>query len=456
MRFTVFVAAALLLSTLTSQLQASNNEGGLLIVIPASLESALKDYVKFRSRQMAVQVRTLEKIVKSTKGYDDPEKLKRFIYDQWKSSKLKYVLLVGDADIMPVRYVAGDRITEAAFDYAFFPSDLYYADLARQDQRFDDWNSNKQDYHAGYFGEINGEKHKNNRINYDDIDYRPEIGVGRWPVNSKTEIITIARKTVEFEKMISRKRSANSRKIALIATGDWIDSRGILDDLASGMAKGWTTERLYYKDKSRDDKTPPVNNNEVIKILNNGVNIMLHAGHGNDGTWDGCLSVADITKMNNKYYTPVMFSVGCYTARFATLPPYESYTDINGAEHAGTIAGEVFTTPPPPPAPYQTGKHNMTGLGEVMLRQGANGAVAYIGCNTGGQECALTFMQGFMHSFKASKNKRFGDCWKEAVEYYYEKENLGTLKPTDDWYPPAIFMQAMKFMVYGDPSLKMP
>ena len=24
------------------------------------------------------------------------------------------------------------------------------------------------------------------------------------------------------------------------------------------------------------------------------------------------------------------------------------------------------------------------------------------------------------------------------------------------WYPPAIFFQTMKYMVYGDPSLKLP
>jgi len=43
-----------------------------------------------------------------------------------------------------------------------------------------------------------------------------------------------------------------------------------------------------------------------------------------------------------------------------------------------------------------------------------------------------------------------------TVSYYYDQEHLATLKPNADWYPPSIFFQAMKYMVYGDPSLKLP
>ena len=44
----------------------------------------------------------------------------------------------------------------------------------------------------------------------------------------------------------------------------------------------------------------------------------------------------------------------------------------------------------PPPAPYQKGKYNPTGLGEQLLKKGPDGAAAYIGCNTGSQPCGLT------------------------------------------------------------------
>ena len=70
--------------------------------------------------------------------------------------------------------------------------------------------------------------------------------------------------------------------------------------------------------------------------------------------------------------------------------------------------------------------------------------------------CGLTLMDGFTRSWGQSASPRLGDCWKEAVAYYYEQQHLDTIKPDAGWYPPAIFFQAMKFTVYGDPSMRLP
>ena len=93
-----------------------------------------------------------------------------------------------------------------------------------------------------------------------------------------------------------------------------------------------------------------------------------------------------IQQLTNGDRLPLIFSVGCSTAYFAPLGPYEPYTDIHGVEHKGTDHGEVFTSPPPPPAAYQKLRIKVS-LGKSLLIEGPNGAVAYIGCNTGGQPC---------------------------------------------------------------------
>jgi hypothetical protein len=152
----------------------------------------------------------------------------------------------------------------------------------------------------------------------------------------------------------------------------------------------------------------------------------------------------------------VVISAGCSTAYFATLPPYESYRDAAGQNHVGTNSGEVFTAPPPPPAVYQKGEFNRSGLGEQLLKTGPGGAVAYFGCNTGSQPCGLTLVEGFVLGLNREANPRLGSCWLNAVRYYHEKQQLADLKPTADWYPPSIFFQGMKFMLFGDPSLPMP
>ena len=53
--------------------------------------------------------RKLEAVLKDAPGVDDPEKLKHRLYDEWKkdASPLS-ILLVGDADVLPVRYLPGE------------------------------------------------------------------------------------------------------------------------------------------------------------------------------------------------------------------------------------------------------------------------------------------------------------------------------------------------------------
>jgi hypothetical protein len=125
-------------------------------------------------------------------------------------------------------------------------------------------------------------------------------------------------------------------------------------------------------------------------------------------------------------------------------------------QHMGTYAGEVFKCPPPPPAAYQKGPYNSLGLGKRLVAGGPNGAVAYIGCNTGGQPCALTLMDGFAKVWGQDPKARLGDCWMRTIDFYYDQQHLAELKPNADWYPPSIFFQGMKYMFYGDPSLKLP
>jgi hypothetical protein len=348
-----------------------------------------------------------------------------------------------------------DRVTPGAYDYAFYPSDLYYGDVAKEDGTFDDWNAQKDDFHGMYFGEVRGEKNKSDPINYDRIHYKPELAFGRWPVNTIEGVRTVVSKTIAFEKRIASLPSLTFRA-AFICNGGWVDNRRAMDKQAESLPETWTIEKRYYTDNRRDFNTPPPNYDEVLQILNDGVDLMLHSGHGSIDQWDQSLRLRDYARIQNAHNLPIIMSIGCETARFATLPPYEPYIDINGVEHDGTNAGEVFKAPPPPPVTYPKGKYNFESLGKKLVIAGSTGAVAYIGCNTGGQPCALVLMDGFMKNLRQSPATRLGDCWKEAVSYYYDQQQLDVLQPDEGWYPASIFFQAMKYMVYGDPSLRLP
>jgi hypothetical protein len=446
-----------------AEASAREKDGKALIIIaPERFHDALDTFVKHKRALLPTQLVALESVLRSSPGVDDPEKLKRYLYEAWRKRGIGYALLVGDVDVLPMRYMVLDRCTPAAFDYAFYPSDLYYSDLAKRDGGFDDWNARKTGFHAGYFGEVRGEKNKTDPINFDQIDYRPEIAVGRWPVSTAAEVARVAEKTIAYEKdlLAHKGRSAlkgDFRQAALFAVGGWVDSRPHLDHLAGELhRRGWTTHKRYFSDNGKKPATPPPDEKELLSLLQRGVPLIVHTGHGSENTWEGCFGVASLRKVDNADRLPVMISIGCSTAHCAPLAPYAAYVDVNGLEHKGTNNGEVFKAPPPPPDPYQKGKYNVTGLGEQLLRAGPNGAVAYIGCNTGSQPCALSLLEGFLVSVAKQRQPRLGDCWAEAVRHYYDKEGLERLKPNDDWYPPSIFFQGMKFMVFGDPSLRLP
>ena len=426
----------------------------ILALAPADFLQAVEDYAAQRPAEVSMHVYELETILGQASGVDDAEKVKRWLYEKWSQEKFDHVLLVGDADRFPVRYMVLDRVTEPAFDYAFYPSDLYYGDLAKSDGSFETWNGQQADFHQSYFGEVRGEKHKADPINFDQIDYLPEVGVGRWPVSKTDELLQISAKSLAYERSLSSRNAEEPARVGLVYVGGWIDCRPQMRAWGEQLPGNWSREWLF------DSPEKPIaarhRADDVVTCFNTGCDLVLHAGHGYPEGWDQSLGNQDLNRLSNSQRLPVVISAGCSTAYFATLPPYESYRDAAGQNHVGTNSGEVFAAPPPPPAVYQKGEFNRTGLGEQLLKTGPGGAVAYFGCNTGSQPCGLTLVEGFVIGLNREANPRLGSCWLNAVRYYHEKQQLADLKPTADWYPPSIFFQGMKFMLFGDPSLPMP
>ena len=467
-RAVIFLLLAMLLPAL---LHAAAPPRRMLVIAPEAWHPVLISFTTYKNKQLPTELRSLEGILANTPGVDDPEKLKRFLYEEWRNHQLGYALLVGNASVMPVRFVVLDRIAPKAYNHAFYPTDLYYSDLAKPDGEFDDWNANKDGYHARYFGEVRGDKNKEDAINFDQVDYLPEIAVGRWPAGTPQEAGLLAAKTETYETAVLANVNPSVRRAAFVAVGGWVDSRGLMDRLAARLAATWQIEKRYFSDRRRESGTLPPDRKQLLALLNDGLGLVVHAGHGQPDAWEkfvvhaghgqpdawkNCLSIPDLDRITNAAALPVVISAGCSTASFTTLPPYQPYADEDGDEHAGSDHDEVFIEPPPQPSPYQRDQFNPAGLGEQFLKRSANGAVAYIGCNTGSQPSGLSLVEGFVSSVASRGEPRLGDCWMDAVRFYFEKEKLADLKPNAASYPPNVFFQGMKFMVFGDPSLRLP
>lgn len=190
------------------------------------------------------------------------------------------------------------------------------------------------------------------------------------------------------------------------------------------------------------------------QALLSGVDLAVHLGHGSEEGWHRCLGPAERDALAGAH-PAVFLSIGCSTAHPCNEPPYQAYLDESGIAHRGTNAGEVFREPPPPPSCYQPGPLNSSGLGERLMRMESGGAVAYVGCDTGAQPCALSLLEGFGRALASDPAVCTGEAWRQALAYYFEHEHLAELKPDAGWYPPSIFFQGMKFLFFGDPTLKL-
>lgn len=425
---------------------------GWVAIAPAAWLPELAPLVAARGLALRAEAVALEDVLAASAGADAPERIKHWLWQRWRGEGLRFALLVGDADTFPVRFMVLDRVTAAAFDSAFYASDHYYADVADDDGGFDDWNACADGFHAAYFGEVNGEKHKEPPMNLDRVSYAPELAVGRWPVSDRAALRAVVAKTVAWEERMAEPTA----RALLIHAPDWIDARarfGGLGDLLHGA--GWSLDRMFYGDAATEPDP-----SRVRDALLGGAELALHVGHGSDDSWHLCLGEAERVALAAA--PPAIFlSIGCSTAHLCTEAPYQPYLDVAGTLHRGTNDGEVFVEPPPPPAPLQPGRHDHDGLGERLLRMPEGGAVAYLGCATGAQPCALTLLDGFTAAVAAGAAAgdgvpRVGEAWRLALVHYHAAEGLDELLPTESWYPASIYFQGMKFLLLGDPAAPLP
>src|SRR5262245_45543038 len=93
---------------------------GFLVVAPAAWEPTLGPFLEARRGEFRVEFAPLEEALAGSPGVDPPERLKRHLYRAWKERGVRFVLLVGDADTLPVRFMVLDRVTAPAFDFAFY------------------------------------------------------------------------------------------------------------------------------------------------------------------------------------------------------------------------------------------------------------------------------------------------------------------------------------------------
>ena len=419
----------------------------LLIVTPREFLDPMRRLAEWKtSTGIPAGLLVLEEIDRMCEGRDAPERIKRCLALYQQKSGIGYAMLVGDGDQFPIRWTMADIVGPTVGNTAFYPADLYYADLYKADGSFDDWDSNDN----GYYGEIGGEI-RSGPLNIDNVDLNPDIAIGRAPVSNLEEAGTYAEKVILYETLAYKSDWAH--KLLAISSGGYMaDDCRRQEEMLALFPADWDITRLYFEGNPCQ-KTEDLTADNIIRELNKGAGLVSFLGHGNMDLWADAVTVKDFARVENAKQLPVIFSGGCGTATFTAYPPGGAYMDANGVHHAGGEAGEIFSGTPTPPAPLQFAD-NLDGIMEYALVQTEKGVVIYVGAVTGAQFPAMFDVNKFFFEGIVQAGPRLGDAWNYAVRKYYQVHTFEKEYVHVDWYVLADFHQMWKFMLFGDPSLR--
>ncbi len=265
----------------------------------ASTDVTINDLISHRRAQgLTATLVTTESILADYSGVDNAEKVRNFIKDAYANWETEYVVLGGDVNIIPIRYLYtdGDQL----------PSDLYYQCL---DGSF---NSDGDTY----WGEPeDGE-------NGGDVDLFAEVYVGRISAENPEEMSNAVYKILAYEK--DNESEEYLRSACLVGEelgpqfgpGEFGFAHPFMNEIRNGSsAAGYTTVGFVscpaFTVDSLDDWDAywPVDS-LISRINDNKYSILNHLGHANtDYVMKMTSSQAD-NLSNTKYLFAL--SQGCF------------------------------------------------------------------------------------------------------------------------------------------------
>lgn len=450
-----------------------------MIICPDEFEAALTPLIAHKSRTgFSTRIVTIGEINYNYRRrpdgiwcYDDAERVKSAIYDHYINHDIEYVMLVGDCNVMPVRYVRGyldDYTPDDEYPTAelvWDPTDVYYADVVDSDGEFDSWDHD--DPPNQYYGEI----YRSGGVNWDNIDYHPDVYIGRIPASDVVEVQNYVTKIIRYEYMTEDQPWFYNMIFSAHDLGGW-DPIGLFEATITEMSdKGFLPVRLYddqfYNLVATPTATPTPTpfpeypDSDGLPVperfnycMNVGVGFIFHSGHGDPRKWNHCYNVDDdMGDLDNEFKLPVIFAVSCDSGRYCPYVPHNDYTTTYGETQEKKRRKDIGTWECPEPDCYQI-SHNKNSMAEGWLVESLTGAIAYYGCTSKGEKPAKYLGRRFFNSY--APGITLGEMWLSAYEDFYEHFNLSRYDHdfSGSKWDSIRFHHPERFHLFGDPTLR--
>ena len=253
----------------------------LLIIAPEEFTSTLLPLVDHKiANGINTKLVSLDQVFDgdffSVEGNDQQEQIKYFIKNAIESWEIESVLLVGDAEKMPVRKT---HVQVSTSDRETFVSDLYYADIYNKTDGFSSWDTNNN----GIFAEFNWDGET------DEMDLYPDVYLGRLACTDQTELINSINKIISYENNEVYKEEWFSDLIVIggdsfpgddnqVLEGEYVNNEVI--DIMGGFisTKLWASNGVL-------GGTNPSGVSAISNRINEGAGFIDFSGHGNTNVW---------------------------------------------------------------------------------------------------------------------------------------------------------------------------
>ncbi len=249
-------------------------------------------------------------------GADIQETLRMFIQDAYSKWGTEYVLLAGDTDVLPARYV--DNHFYPYNSSTLIPVDLYFACLDGT------WNANGN----AHYGEADNESAGGVG---DDVDFAEEVYLGRATVSSSVDAQVFVDKVISYESTPQGSDWTNRILYAceVLFPSDYQDGDNIFldgaefsDQMVTELVEPCTDLEYLRMYESNQDypRDLPLTKAALIDSLNTGhYGTLNQIGHGYFtvmSVGDDLFTTTDADALTNGDHLFMIFSLNCASAAF--------------------------------------------------------------------------------------------------------------------------------------------
>ena len=276
----IFVLSVSISFSIFAQLKDSSNQADYIIITPSQFVNTIQPFANWRQQKgLNVKVVELQQIYSEFPDSSEPYSIRDFIsytLTYWNDPKPRYVLLVGNSELLP-DYKVPSR----------FADTTHYEDSVA----IDEWYS----------------------VNSYQSDTKPDIELGRLPVNNEQELNNIIDKTIYFEDSLSFKDYNTDFLFLTDKTQPALFEDQANKFIDNTVPYDFSIDTIFAGQDSIVERT----REKLFVALNSGTLFLSYYGHGAPYTWSkyNIFTVGDVDSLQKNNF-PFIFTAGSMRSIF--------------------------------------------------------------------------------------------------------------------------------------------